>query len=478
VLGHHSTTVRAGYGIYYVQQDVGAVDNLAFQSPLLDVVSFGGPGGCLSTYFQPGNLQPANCQALNPNPNALPAAGVISPAFVPVLSQVNGFVLNGTSTPTNDTSQTPVLANNGVNLFTLQVPLHFRIPSVQQWNLTVQRSLGHDWILEVGYVGSHTVHLREVHDGLQSVIVSPQNPLTIPGSNGQSFTITTNTVSNAIVRTKYLGVNGYSAFEKFDDNTYAHYHSLQTTLSRRWAGSYFQAAYTFSRSTDATSSANTAFNTVINNQLDLAGSRGLSDFDRPHRLAVSYLYNLPKLANAAAWEKGLLGSWVLSGVAVFQSGLPFSILDSSAGSAYDGLTTITTTASLKFGATLSSGLTSGNIGSRLGGGVTSSTSFLNINAFQAAPIIGNDGVATGFGNLGRNIYRGPFEQNWDVSLTKEFLLTERHKIRFTTDFFNIWNHPVFSNPAFTDIQNPAAFGEIISTENNPRIIQFSLKWSF
>src|SRR5580704_7841325 len=475
VFGHHTTTVRAGYGIYYVQQDVGAVDNLAFQAPLLDVVSFGGPGGCLATYFQPGNLQPAGCP--NPNPNALPPAGVISPAFVPVLSQVTGFVTNGTTTPTTDTSQTPVFNNNGVNLFTLQVPLHFRVPSVQQWNLTAQRSLGHNWILEVGYVGSHTVHLREVHDALQSVLVSPQNPLTIPGTNGQSFTITTNTVANSLARTQYLGVNGYSAFEQFNDNAYAHYNSLQTTLSRRWSGSYFQAAYTFSRSTDATSSANTAFNTVINNQLDLHASRGLSDFDRTHRLAVSYLYNLPLLSKAQSFKRHVLGGWVLSGVVVFQSGLPFSILDSSAGSAYDGLTTITTTASLASGATLASGLTSGSIGSRVGGS-TQGVSYLNINAFRAAPVIGDDGAATGFGNLGRNIYRGPFEQNWDVSLTKLFSIRERQTIRFTTDFFNIWNHPVFSNPAFTDIQNPAAFGDIISTENNPRIIQFSLKWSF
>jgi len=63
-------------------------------------------------------------------------------------------------------------------------------------------------------------------------------------------------------------------------------------------------------------------------------------------------------------------------------------------------------------------------------------------------------------------------------LIKNFSITEHQKIKFTTDFFNIWNHPVFSNPAFTDIQNPSGFGQIISTENNPRILQFSLTWSF
>jgi hypothetical protein len=470
VLGHHTTTVRAGFGIYYVQQDVGAVDNLSFQSPLLDVVSFGGPGGCLATFFQPGNLQPANCQGLNPNPNALPPAGVISPAFVPVLSQVAGFA-------NNDTSQAPSLVNNGVNLFTLQVPRHFRLPSVQQWNLTIQRSLGHNWVLEVGYVGSHSVHLREVHDALQSILVSPANPLSILLTNGQTVQVTKNTLANAIVRTHALGVNGYGAFEQFADDAYGHYNSIQTTLSRRWANGYIQTAYTFSRSTDATSSYNTAFNTVFNNQLNLSGSRGLSDFDRTHRLAISYLYNLPFFSKREGWKGKLLGGWGLSGVTVFQSGLPFSIIDSSAGSAFDALTTIpNTTASLAPGATLASGLTSGSIGSRLGG--NGQPSYLNINAFIAAGVIGDDGAATGFGTLGRNKYRGPFQQNWDTSLIKNFSITEHQTIKFTSDFFNIWNHPVFSNPAFTDIQNPSGFGQIISTENNPRILQFSLTWSF
>jgi Carboxypeptidase regulatory-like domain len=470
VFSHHTTTVRAGFGIYFVQQDVGAVDNLSFQSPLLDVVSFGGSGGCLATFFQPGNLQPANCQSLNPNPNALPPAGVISPDFVPVLSQVASFA-------NNDTSQAPTLVNNGVNLFTLQVPRHFRVPSVQQWNLTAQRSLGHNWVLEVGYVGSHSVHLREVHDALQSILVSPTNPLSITLTNGQTVQVTTNTLANAIVRTKVLGVNGYGAFEQFADDAYGHYNSIQTTLSRRWGNGYIQTAYTFSRSTDATSSYNTAFNTIFNNQLNLSGSRGLSDFDRTHRLAVSYLYKLPFFSKTESWKGKVLGGWGLSGVTVFQSGLPFSIIDSSAGSAYDALTTIpNTTASLAPGATLASGLTSGSIGSRLGG--NGQQSYLNVNAFNPAPIIGDDGAATGFGTLGRNNYRGPFQQNWDVSLIKNFSITEHQKIKFTTDFFNIWNHPVFSNPAFTDIQNPSGFGQIISTENNPRILQFSLTWSF
>ena len=85
---------------------------------------------------------------------------------------------------------------------------------------------------------------------------------------------------------------------------------------------------------------------------------------------------------------------------------------------------------------------------------------------------------TVFGNLGRNTYRGPYQQNWDFSLLKNLQLTERFGLRFTTDFFNIWNHANFANPALTDIGAGAGFGKIFSTTGTPRLIQFSLRLAF
>src|SRR5581483_12470536 len=85
---------------------------------------------------------------------------------------------------------------------------------------------------------------------------------------------------------------------------------------------------------------------------------------------------------------------------------------------------------------------------------------------------------TGFGDLHRNIYRGPFQQNWDFSLIKHFRLTERQDLRFTADFFNLWNHANFASPASADVENPSAFGKINSTVGTPRLIQFSLRYAF
>jgi hypothetical protein len=477
LFGHHTTTIRTGYGIYYVREDVGTADQLSFQAPFLPVAFGGGPAGCLSTFFSSTPNPNPNCP--NPNPNALPAAGTLDPAFVPCLGVLQGFT-------NNDPTQAPVYGCNGStpgviasqNIFGLVVPRHFVAPNTQQWNLTVQRSLGRNWILEVGYVGTHSVHLRETRTNIEARIASPASPIVLTDDSGNQFTITQTTVANGPARSNNPGINGYNGMQIFADDAYSHYHSLQTTLSRRWNAGYFQAAYTFSKSTDATSSGNTALNTAFNDESDLANSRGLSDFDRKHRFVVSYRYDLPFFKNATGFTHRALGGWAVSGITIFQSGTPFSVLDSAAGTAFigGGLEAGTSGAQLAPGGSIAAGQTSGDIHNRVNNG------YLNLANFTTAPILpvadGGDGVVTLFGNLGRNIYRGPHQQNWDFSLIKNFKLTERQQLRFTTDFFNLWNHANFANPAVTDVENPAAFGKIISTVGTPRLIQFALRYAF
>jgi Carboxypeptidase regulatory-like domain len=487
VRGHHTTTVRAGYGIYYVREDVGATDQLSFETPFLPVAFGGGSPGCLGTYFSATPLP--GCP--NPNPNALPQAGTLDPNFVPCLNVFQGF-------PGGDTTQAAnygTATGNGcpgplqtLGIFGLAEPRHFVVPSTQQWNLSVQRALGKQWVLEVAYVGTHSVHLRETRDALQSQDATPTNPVVVGGES-----ITTNTFDNAIARSRAQGINGYSGFQLFANDAYSHYNSLQTTLSRRWNAGYFQAAYTFARSTDATSTGNTAFNTAFNDESTLNDSRGLSDFDRTNRLAVSYRYDLPFFSSAEGLKHKLLGGWAISGITIVQSGAPFSVLDSAAGTAFlgSGSAPGVLSASLAPGETMSDGLSSGSIGTRING-------YLNPAAFTPAPLLyptecnpnqPNPAVlpnanfcTTGFGNLGRNTYRGPGQQNWDFSLIKNFKITERQSLRFTTDFFNIWNHVNFANPAVTDVESislpNSPFGKITSDLGTPRLIQFSLRYMF
>ena len=263
------------------------------------------------------------------------------------------------------------------------------------------------------------------------------------------------------------------------------------TLSRRWNAGYFQGAYTYSKATDATSSGNTALNTAFNDESSISNSYGLSDFDRTHRLTVSYRYDLPFFRDSNGLKGVMLKDWALSGITIFQSGTPFSVIDSSAGSAYLAtfLSFAVLGADLVPGASIASGKTSGDIHNRL-------DNYLNLSKFQAAafidPTLGCDidpsqpGCTKAFGTLGRNIYRGPFQQNWDFSLIKNFRLTEKQSLRFTADFFNLWNHANFGNPAVNDVETylgaadptKTPFGKIQSTVGTPRLIQFQLRYAF
>jgi hypothetical protein len=475
IAGKHTTTLRAGYGIYYVREDVGAVDQLSFQAPFLPIAFAGGSPGSLANFFVG---TPAT------NPNGLPPAGVLSAAYLPCLAQLTSFPdTNGSATyggctgPGTDSTQ---------NLFVLEVPHHFQVPSTQQWNLTMQRELPKQWILEVGYVGTRGTHLRDTRDAIQSLNATPGNPVVVKDVNGNSYSITTNTFANAIARTPTPGLNGYSGYQIFANDAYSIYHSLQTTLSRRWSRNYVQVAYTWSKNIDATSTGNTAFNTAYNSESTVDASRGLSDFDRTHRLVASYVYDLPTFAHSSGLRRTALGGWSISGVTTVQSGTPFSIIDSSAGTAFLGAGSAPLVgASLASGFTIPQGYTSGSLQQRVNG-------YLNPAAFAPAPLLyptqcssDPNFCTTNFGDLGRNVYRGPHEQNWDFSLLKHFRIGEKADVRFTADFFNIWNHTNFANPAVTDIEtyiaNPTSsspFGKIVSAVGNPRLIQFSLRLAF
>jgi hypothetical protein len=478
VLGHHTTTVRGGYGIYYDREDIGAVDQLSFQSPFIPIVFFPTtPGFTLSNFF---TGTPAT------NPNAVPAAGQLSSAWVPCLSRLISFVPNSpTGSDGNYACTTGPGVNSTQNLFVLEVPRHFVVPNTQQWNLTLQRELGLKWVLEAGYVGTRGIHLRETRDAIQSVNASPTNPFTVTDTSGNTYQISDNTFSNGIARTPTPGLNGYSGYQIFANDAYSIYHSLQATVSRRWGAGYFQGAYTFSKNIDATSTGNTAFNTAYNDQSNINASRGISDFNRPQVLKLSYDYNLPIFQHASGVKRFALANWAVSGVSSFQSGLPFSVFDSGAGTAFLGAgSTPLLGASLAPGTTVGSGMTSGSVHDRLNG-------YLNPAAFTPAPLLypahcqtDPNYCTTGFGDLGRNIYRSPFQQNWDFSLLKYFKITERQDLRFTADFFNLWNHTNFAAPAVTDIEaylaSPAnsPFGKIVSSTGTPRLIQFSLRYSF
>lgn len=455
--GKHTTSIRGGYGIYGVREDLGVVDNLSFQPPFLPMA--------VPSFLPPGSLT-------NLFVGLIPPQGVVSPDFVPTPSFLQNFVINGTSTPTNDTTQTPVFSGSSINLFGLAAFRHWMVPTTQQWNLTIQRDLKRGWWLEVGYVGTNGRHLRETSDRNQASLASPQNPIRVTAQNGTPYVITQNTLTNLTARAPYLSI-APTGLEAFVPDSNSNYNALQVTLHHSFSKTlYLQSAYTYSKSIDDTSTASVAFNTRYNNQLTGDDSRSVSDFDRPHRWITSFVYLLPFTTHGGGILHKVLDDWQVNGVLTLQSGVPFTVYDSGGGTAYGLSTPNLVTADLASGFTCSNALSPGSVRSNL-------NQYVNPNAFQTVPVVPNSpDSSTGFGNSSRNCLRGPSQKNLDFAVGKVFNFLEHQSIKFTTEFFNLTNTPSFSSPSNLDVESKNTLGQISSVVGTPRVIQFSLRYSF
>jgi hypothetical protein len=496
VFGDQKTVLRGGYGIYYQRTS---------NQPLLQ--TSGGPpfSEDFSSSFPTVTLQ-------NPFPGSRPDSD-FPLATEPTIPRLISF---------NATTGAPIFdsANgapfSGFRFFPVR---SFRAPYAQQFNLTIQREILDGWIADIGYVGSRGVHLIGTGAPLNpGQICTEASPCIIPPGVGQgvtvpagtpgvtrngdgSISITRSTAANINARSPvpFLGIATSRLFAQ-DQASQSSYHSLQTSLTHQFnQGLYFQAAYTWSKSID--NSSGSGFQDELNGLFgwgDLLNPKaqfGPSDFDRTHRLVVSYVWDLPFARWAGIQDQGfgkLANGWSIQGVTIFQSGTPFNIIDSSAFTLSDtDFQNATNFATLAPGSTLNDVKKSGSVKDRI-------DEYINLNAFllggqcvdnQNRPVPSTSGACTGFaavGNVGRNRFRGPFQQNWDMSVIKTTRITERTSLEFRAEFFNIFNHPVFASPqaqggsfgnyGIVDIATEDA--SILNMANDPRIIQFALKLNF
>ncbi len=482
--GHHNTSIRGGYGIYSVREDLGAADNLAITPP---AYPFG-------VNFLPGPGSLANLFVPSPVFQGIPALGATpTQAYAPSAAFMTGYLTafpvppfcpNGFNAATDNPDECLALFTGNVNsLIQLAVPLHWVVGTTQQWNFTLQRALGHEWFAELGYVGTKGSRLRSTYDPDQATLATAANPVTITGTGctnlqgaGFSCQVVDSTAENVSARAPYLGI-APSDFEDFAPNSDSHYSALQATLAHHFAkGLYFQSAYTWAKSIDDVSTASVAFVTRVNNQTDAAASRGLSDFDRRQRFVASGVYQLPFFSSSNGIERTALYGWEVSGVMILQSGTPFSVFDPAGGSAY-ALASPSSTATFVGGYSCSNAASSGSVTSRI-------PNWVNTAAYQPDPTAtlanGNPSDGTLYGNTPRNCIIGPPQKNVDFTLGKIFRITEGQGLRFRADFFNIFNHPSFANPAAPAVGSTPGSGSapITSTVGTPRLIQLSLKYSF
>jgi Carboxypeptidase regulatory-like domain len=430
-----NTVIRGGYGIYYDKKSFLPViqESGLIQAPLLR-----------------NGIDNAASTLDNPFPPVPPPDSPISLQIIPGPPFAGATVSRGFLDPLS------------------------RTPYFQSYSLNVQYAFTNDLLLEMGYVGSRGTKLYLSITKNQAALASPEQPI-----NG----VTTNTPANAVMRAQWLG---FANTTWSNENTgISNYNSLQASLTKRMShGLGLLASYTYSKSLgtvdggDAFGDFAGSFGNLAQDQHNVRGTGyGSVGFDRTHRFVTSFLYELPFYRGSTSALQKVFGGWQLSGVWAVQSGPPYGIGDSTAGTLYGNAGG---RASFAAGATAETATLSGSTQSRL-------NQYFNPAAFVRAPTVAAgqttpDGfpvsqAGTIFGNTGSNILRGPGQSNLDLGVSKRVRLGEERFLEFRTEFFNALNQTNFGLPG-TAIATPATFGVISSTTAAPRVIQFGLRFLF
>lgn len=329
----------------------------------------------------------------------------------------------------------------------------------QDWNLSIQRSFLDDYLIEARYVGTRANRLPRFIEGNPAVFG--------PGATAQ----------NADRRRLYAGCTAPNAPCDFAsvgllvNATSSAYHSGQVTLSRRFStGAGFQLSYWYSKALDYASSLNLSGsapqlvageNDLPQNPFDWNAEHGPSLFDARHRVTLSFLYAIPGFRDSSGLAKALLDGWQFNGILSLSTATPFTAYDSSNVSLQGSHPEVTGFFSSR-----------PDLVSDPDEGPHTAEQWVSRSAFRRLDPLTEAGK---FGNSGRNIARGDGIGNLDLSLLKDFQISERVRLQFRAEVFNLTNHPNFALPV-NDLASPS-FGRIL--EAGPaRLIQFGLKLIF
>jgi len=346
----------------------------------------------------------------------------------------------------------PVLGKTTVS-FTAMDP-HAPPQYIEQWSFSVEKSLGRETTLELGYLGNHGVHLQRAH--------LMNNALPGPGAIGPrrpfktlSFVPDTTLPPGLVIAGSKIPVSTINLLENTAQSWYdAGYVNVRRRYSR---GLTFLANYTWSKAlTNAPDFRSPMFeSSVPQNNNDLAAEKGPS-CDIRHRFALSAVYDLPALRWGSVLSQASR-NWHLSTVYQIQTGFPFTIS--------------------VFGDTANAGTVLGENPIRanatgqpvFGPGTQTSDRWFNPAAFAAPP-------AFTFGNVGRNSVYGPGLQTLDLAVVRDFGITESMKFQLRGEFFNALNHTNLGMP--NRFVNTPQFGTITEAATPGREIQISGRISF
>jgi len=468
------TSIRAGWGLFYNPIEELVLAQFGAEPP------FGGSSALYDTFFN--------------TPFVYQAGGAPAP------NPFNGVITPGPGQAVDYSLFRPLLLYG-------EFQPHLRTQYTAQYNLTIQRELARDLMLQIGYVGSQGHRLLASHDINPSI---PQTCLDINTVMGAGTCLPTDEDAQYIIPATavappggfhvpygpkgatvipagtsigsvapggldLVGLRPYSSptcnpftgagcpvdgipvfADIFAEDTIANssYNALEAMLEKRFShGLQFQASYTFSKSLDDGST----FEETLD-PFDFARSRALSLFNSKQRFVISYDWELPIPKHDGMMGK-LVNDWAVSGITQFQSGFPIR-LDTEDDTELIASTFFLGTEAPQLVAPFQ------KLNPKNNGGY-----WFNPNDFQDPPL--------GQFNIGtqRSICCGPGLEQWDFAVHKKIAITESKYLQFRGEIFNIFNHTNFYNPDghFSDGQQE--FGRITQAQD-PRLVQFALKFYY
>lgn len=520
--------IRGGYGIFFDRPSAAFINTVFSNYPHLreEEVTFPASNVPLTLAWSQQNPNFPFSQYL---PNRVVRTGGATGTYQ-IRDNTNVTLgADGTPNPTDPSTGLPFRGNIAETFEFRAVDRNLRTPYVQQWNLGAQFEVMKNLLVEARYVGSRGTKLLQatsftqgydlndpntpdfIFERFNRAYVAAGNPLGAlnAGSTararglGRAFGFANSTLggmidynlanpSGAVItfegRSPYLGFDVPEAI-MLGNSAYSIYHSAQISVTKRLSrGLQFNAAYTFSKSIDNASAdpgstagggkpdlPNVGF-TAQGNAFDTNANRAVSDFDRPHRFSLSFVYDIPSFGSKSKFATG----WRVSGFGQTQSGLPYSIFSTEVTVASPAQYSNLRLGSgglyrLAFGRPTLCG-TLDQL--RQAGSDPTERAFDPAALCSPMTLAGGYPNNRGFGNLGRNILRGLSQKRFDVGLSKNTKITEKIGLEFRWDVFNILNNVNFSTPNNVIGEIGTDFGKITDTIGGPRVMQFGMKLKF
>jgi hypothetical protein len=348
---------------------------------------------------------------------------------------------------------------------------NFKTPYVQHWSLDVQHQFGSKTLVTAGYYGSKGVHLTGLVDlnllppqyainlGATGCapLTSATTTKTVPcQTSGQIFT----TAGQEAILNQIRPFRGYGAVRYLQTAFDSNYHSLQITAQHRFTrSSQINLAYTWAK--NMTNSQN-EFGTAPQNTYDLKAEYARANLDRRHVLSLNYIYELPYYSKQEGFKGKLLGGWQLSGIFYYYTGLAFSPATSSNDPAGLGLLG-NSPSGARPDLTCDPNSTAPQ---QLPPAVWfNTTCFVNPTTNRV-------------GNAGRNTINGPSTTRLDSTLSKNFRFTETMNLQLRWEVYNVFNHTNLTT--FSSLNNTSSvFGQAnIAVTRDPRTMQLGIKFIF